>query len=162
VAPPVPAPPAPVAETALRLPPTAPQPPGPPEEECRCIRICIVQRGRLLEVPVTWNPATGDTLTEDGRPFSSIAPLIGEYASVAGWFVNNEPIRFRGNRYTRYGRARVLGINEITKVGEYRRVGVYVEVDDTSSAPQILFLPTRPGCEFQPYEREGSQAARMP
>jgi hypothetical protein len=160
--PPMPAPPPPVAETALQVPPPAPRPPGPPEEVCRCIRICIVQRGSLLEVPVTWNPATGDTLTEDGLLFSTVAPLTAEYASLAGWFVNNEPIQFRGNRYTRYGPARVLGVNEVLKMGEYRWVGVYVEAGDTLSPPQVVFVPTRPGCEFQPYERADSRAARTP
>jgi hypothetical protein len=129
---------------------------------CRCIRICIVRNGQLLEVPAKYNPSTGDTLTEDDRPFSSIAPLTGEYASVAGWFVNNEPIRFRGRRYVRSSRARVLGINEITRVGEYQRVGVYMEAGDTLPVPQVVYLPTRPGCEFQPYERAGSRAARVP
>lgn len=157
--------PAPSAPRPLGPVPSVSAPPGrpqssPPEEVCRCIRICIVRQGRLLEVPATYNPATGDTLTEDGLPFSSVAPLTGEYASVAGWFVNREPIRFRGGRYGRSGRARVLGMDEVFKVGEYQRVGVYAETGDTAAVPRYLYLPTRPGCEFQPYERLGSAAPR--
>jgi len=146
----VPEPPAPTPAAGVRDPSPEVCPCTPPMV-CRCIRICIVQNGRLREVPVVFNPATGDTLTEDGLPFSSLAPLTGEYASVAWWYVKGDPITFRGRSFVRYDRPRVLGINEITKVGEYRGVGMYADAGDTVSVPRYLYLPTRLGCEFQPY-----------
>jgi hypothetical protein len=148
-APPEPAP-APVARPH-RSPPLPEVCGCPPGAVCRCIRICVVQNGRLREVPVRYNTRPGDTLTVDGLPFSSLAPLTGEYASVAGWYVNREPIMVRGRPFARYGLPRVLGINEVTKVGEYRDVGLYAEAQDTASAARVVYLPTRPGCEFQPY-----------
>ncbi|HEU0300605.1 MAG TPA: hypothetical protein VFR37_14140 [Longimicrobium sp.] len=146
----VPAPPDP-APVPASAPATRPYPP-PPAEVCRCIRICVVQRGRLLEVPVRYNTRTGDTLTMDSLPFSHVYPVTGEYAAVAGWFIHNEPITFHGVRWIRYGMPRVLGIPEITRIGEHRGVGVYLEMGQTVPV-DVIYLPTRPGCEFQPYVR---------
>ena len=95
--------------------------------------------------------ATGDSLTEDFRPISSLAPLTSEYASVAWWYVNRQPITVRGRRFVRYDPPRVLGINEIVKIGEYRGVGVYADADADTAAARMVYLPPRPGCEFQPY-----------
>jgi len=115
------------------------------------IRVCVIQKGELTRVPVRYNPTSGDPTSLEGLPFSSVYPLTGEYASVAGWFVNREPITFRGHPYVLYARPRILGPHEITRVGEYRGVGVYAEAADTASAAQFIYLPTRSGCEFQPY-----------
>ena len=118
------------------------------------IRICVVRNGELTRIPVRYDPATGDTSSMDGLPFSSVAPITGEYAAVAGWYVNDEPITFRDRRYTKYRLPRVLGENEVTRVGEFRGVGVYVERADPS-AETVIYLPTRSGCEFQPYLAAG-------
>ncbi|HEX2081719.1 MAG TPA: hypothetical protein VHG08_28705 [Longimicrobium sp.] len=131
--------------------PAARRHPPPPAEDCRCITICFVRNGQLREVPARYNLRIGELQTVDSLPITTLAPLTGEYASVAGWYVNREPIRFRGRPYARYGFPRVLAIPEITKVGEYRGVGVYAEAADTASAARVVYLPTRPGCEFQPY-----------
>jgi hypothetical protein len=142
--PPEPAPaPRPVATARSPYPP-------PPPEVCRCIKICFVRNGQLTELPALYNTVTGDTMTRDSLPFSSVAPLTGEYASVAGWYVNDEPLVFRGRPYVRYGLPRVLGINEVERAGEYDGVPVFIEARDTAAVP-VLYLPSRPGCEFQPF-----------
>lgn len=106
---------------------------------------------------MVWNPVTGDTLTIDSLPITQIAPLTGEYASVAGWYVNNETITIRGRQFRRYAAPRVLGVNEVLKMGEYRGVGVYAEGADTAAG--VVYLPSRPGCEFQPYVDVDSMSA---
>lgn len=120
------------------------------------MRLCYVINGRVQEIPVVWNPRTGDTLTTDSLPITQIAPLTGEYASVAGWYVNDEPITIRGRRFRQYGQPRILGIFEVLKFGEYRGVGVYAEGAD--SAASVVYLPSRPGCEFQPYMHADSMS----
>ncbi|HEX6911281.1 MAG TPA: hypothetical protein VF142_12835 [Longimicrobium sp.] len=109
-----------------------------------------MRNGRLTELPTLYNTVTGDTMTRDSQPFSSAAPRTGEYASVAGWYVNNEPITVRGQRDLRYGGQRVLAISEIERAGEYGGVPLFIEAGDTTSVP-VLYLPTRPGCEFEPF-----------
>ncbi|HEX6037345.1 hypothetical protein [Longimicrobium sp.] len=37
-------------------------------------------------------------------------------------------------------------------VGRFDRVTVFAEEADTASASEVVYLPTRPGCEFQPYQ----------
>lgn len=127
------------------------RPPPPPAEVCRCITHCFVQNGRLRQERVRYSPQTGDTLTMDSLPITQLAPLTGEYASVAGWYVGGEAIRFRGLRFIKYGLPRVLGINEVEAAGTYRGVPVFVESGRRDSVPDVLYLPTRPGCQFQPY-----------
>jgi hypothetical protein len=144
--------------------PAVPQPAAaaastPPVRICRCMRLCFVQKGRLVEIDIVWNPATGDTMTVDSLPITQVAPLTGEYASVAGWYVNQDTITLRGRPFRRYGMERELGINEVEKVGEYRGVGVYGEAGHPQAAMSVVYLPTRPGCQFQPYEDVDSMAA---
>ncbi|WP_420128015.1 hypothetical protein [Longimicrobium sp.] len=102
---------------------------------------------RVIFVP--WKPGTGDTLSTDSLPVSTLAPVTSVYASAAEWYVNNEPITVGGRPYRRNGLPHVVGDGDVVKVGEFRGVGVYAEVADT--AVVRVYLPTRPGCEFQPY-----------
>lgn len=122
----------------------------PPPEVCPCITICVVRDGNLQDLSAAWDSRRGVMLTRDSLPITEIAPLTGEYASVAGWYVNNEAIIFRGMRYIRYGLPRVLAIDEIERAGEYGGVPIFIEAGDTTSVP-ILYLPSRPGCEFAPF-----------
>lgn len=151
----VPEPPAPspAAETAPPALPVAAarRPPPPPVDHDRPVPICVLRDGALRMVPARYDSRSGDTTTLEGLPFSSAWPLTGEYAVVAGWYVDREPITFRARRYTMHGAPRVLGINEIARAGEHRGVPVFVEAGDTGAAPATIYLPHRPGCEFQPY-----------
>jgi hypothetical protein len=73
--------------------------------------------------------------------------------------VNDEGITIRGRPYRREARPRILAIDEVAKVGEYRGVGVYADAKDTASASRWVYLPVRPGCEFQPYGDVDSMSA---
>jgi hypothetical protein len=147
---PQPSEPVPAPENAP-VPAAARRPPPPPVDHDRPIPVCVLRDGVLREVPARYDSRTGDTTTLEGLTFGSAWPLTGEYAVVAGWYVNREPIPFRGRRYALHGRPRVLGIDEVTRVGEYRGVGLYADARDTASAARVVYLPYRPGCEFQPY-----------
>jgi hypothetical protein len=127
--------------------------PPPDPHPCRCITYCFVERGVLREVPARYHITRGEMMTMDSLPITTLAPLTGEYASVAGWYVNDEPISVRGRPFRRHGPPRALWIKEIVKMGEYRHVGVYAAAADPALASTVVYLPYRPGtsCEFQPY-----------
>jgi hypothetical protein len=139
--PPPPPPPPPVA------PPPPPPPPPPPVNPVRDIRVCVLEGGMLREVTAQYNTQTGDTTWTGGA-----MPMAG-YAAGAAWFINGEAVTVMGRRYVRYGLPRVLGINEVTRVAEYQGVPVFAEAG-TAGTPEVLYVPVRPGCEFQPYQLE--------
>jgi len=56
-----------------------------------------------------------------------------------------------GRRYVKYGLPRVLGVNEVTRTADYMGVPVFAEAGATA-ATEVLYVPVRPGCEFQPYQ----------
>jgi hypothetical protein len=146
VAPPPPPPLPPVAPPAVM-----PPPPPPPVGDNRDIRICVVQDGALREVTATYTP-NRDT-TYQGRRFSEAFPATVGYAGGAVWYINNEPITVNGRRYVRYGLPRVLGTNEVTRTADYQGVPVFAETG-AQGTPEVLYVPVRPGCEFQPYQLE--------
>jgi hypothetical protein len=47
----------------------------------------------------------------------------------------------------------VLGTAEIVRAAEYKGVGVYVEAG-IQGVPEVIYIPVRSGCEFQPYQME--------
>jgi hypothetical protein len=137
--------PAPVPPAAAPL-PSAPEPPVIVDP----ILVCVVVDGRMEDVAVEYDTRTGDT-TVAGRPFSEVYPLADGYAANAAWYVENEPIVFtRGRRHVKYGLPRVLGRSDLTPVGEYRGVSVFAEAG-AAEPYRVLYVLTRPGCEFQPY-----------
>jgi hypothetical protein len=112
--------------------------------------VCVVENGALREVAAAYNTATGDT-TVNGRAFAQAYPGTTGYAAGATWFINNEPITVMGRRYVKYGLPRVLGVNEVSRMGDYMGVPVFAEAGATG-ATEVIYLPVRPGCEFQPYQ----------
>jgi hypothetical protein len=95
-----------------------------------------------------YNTQNGDT-TVNGQPI----PATTGYAAGATWYINNEPITVNGRRYVRYGLPRVLGVNEVTRSADYMGVTVFSEAG-AQGTPEVLYIPVRPGCEFQPYQLE--------
>ncbi|HYW13037.1 MAG TPA: hypothetical protein VE871_13850 [Longimicrobium sp.] len=132
------------------LPPTAPPPPPPPPMTTRDIQVCVVQNGALSNVTAQYNTQSGDT-TYQGRDFGMAFPAAMGYAAGSTWFINNEPIMVNGRRYVKYGLPRVLGVSEVARTGDYMGVPVFAEAGATG-ATEVLYLPVRPGCEFQPYQ----------
>ena len=135
VMPPPPPPPPPPAPEVMPPPP----PPPPAVVERATTSVCVVQDGRLTTIQVM----EGDS------------PPAGEgYAGSATWFINNEPVVFMGRRYVKYGLPRVLGTTDVHGVGTVNGVSVFAEHTANAEHPEVIYVPVRPGCEFQPYQYE--------
>jgi hypothetical protein len=145
--PPPPPPPLPPPVIAPPPPPVVVAPPPPPNYN-RDIRVCVVENGTLREITAVYNTQSGDT-TVNGQPIQS---SVG-YAAGATWYINNEAITVNNRRYVRYGLPRVLGVNEVTRTADYMGVSVFSEAG-AQGTPEVLYIPVRPGCEFQPYQLE--------
>lgn len=110
------------------------------------INVCVLQNGQLSNVQAQYNPATGDTTG---------VPMVTEgYAANATWYINNEPVTFNGRRYVKYGLPRVLGVTEVSSAGTYQGVPVFAETGANMQRPDVIYVPVRTGCEFQPYQVE--------
>jgi hypothetical protein len=151
IPPPPPPPPAPLPQPQpLPQPEPQPQPqPTPPQD----VNYCVVQNGQLTSVTVQYNPATGDT-TYNGQPVSTALPATTGYAGAETWYINTEPIQFNGRRYVKYGLPRILGTSDVNNVGTVNNVSVFAEPSANAQRPEVIYVPTRPGCEFQPYQLE--------
>jgi hypothetical protein len=114
------------------------------------IQVCVVQDGNLTSVNAQYSSA-GDT-TVNGQPFAMAHPMGAQYAGNATWYINNERVMFQGRRFVKYGLPRVLGVNDVTRMGEFQGVPLFAEMGQTR--PDVVYVPVRPGCEFQPYQVE--------
>jgi hypothetical protein len=142
-------------EEEVIVPPVAPPPPPPAlpaAPEMQTIRVCVVEGTALREVEAMYNPATGDT-TVAGQAFSTAYPATTGYASGATWYINNEAITINRRRYVRFGLPRVVSPTDVTRTGEYQGVGVFTDASATGT-PDVIYIPVRPGCEFQPFQYE--------
>jgi opacity protein-like surface antigen len=140
-----PPPPPPMVEQPM------PPPPPPPVIADSDIQVCVLQDGNLANVTAQYNTARGDTMV-NGQPFATAFPTNAQYAANASWYINNEPLTFQNRRFVKYGLPRVLGVNEVTRVGEFGGVPVFAETGQTR--PEVVYVLVRPGCEFQPYQVE--------
>ena len=111
----------------------------------REVRVCEVVGGELRETTHTVSPGA-DTTYSHRQP-----PPGPDYATNAMWFIDNEPITFNGRRYVKYGLPRVVGVAEVSRVGAYRGVSLFAETGAAADRPEALYVPVRPGCEFQVY-----------
>jgi hypothetical protein len=151
---------APIPVVAPPPPPPAPAPTPAPQPQA--IQVCVIQDGQLRTVTAQFNPATGDTtMVVDGqtRRFRDVQPGTQAYATGRTWFVQGEPIQFMNRRYVRFGLTRVIGAGELTRVGEHQGVPVFAPTGQTT-APDVIYLPVRPGCEFQPFQHEAEIQVR--
>lgn len=146
-------------ESGTAAPAMAPLPPAPPTLRLsnRDILVCVVRDGELQLVRVDYDTRTGDTLV-GGRPFAEVYPETVGYAGAAAWYVDDEPMTINGRRHVKYGVPRLLGVHELTPVGEYRGVPVFVEKGADARA-DIKYVPVRRGCEFQPYDGHANVGA---
>ena len=116
------------------------------------IQICVLQQdGSLTTVTGSYSRTAGDTLV-NGQPFATAYPTGAQYAANATWFINNEPVMFQNRRFVKYGLPRVLGVNEVTRMGDFMGVPVFAEAGQTR--PDVIYVPVRSGCEFPPYQTE--------
>lgn len=113
------------------------------------VGVCVVRDGALSEVPAEYDPRTGDTIVA-GRPFAEVYPAsTPPYAAGADWYASGGMVVFERRRYVRYGLPRVVPADSLRRVGEFRGIPLFAE--DASAAFRFVYVPVRPGCEFQPY-----------
>lgn len=124
-------------------------------EEGTWLRVCVLSAGHLREVEVRYDVTTGDSATAQGRPFSEAYPVDSSYAAVHRWFVEGEMLPIAGREFPleKYGLPRLIRVHEVERFGVYRGVPVFVEAGTAASVPDVVYLPVRPGCEFQPYQQ---------
>ncbi|MGE0158633.1 MAG: PPC domain-containing protein [Gemmatimonadales bacterium] len=113
------------------------------------IRVCVVQGTELREIEAQYNALTGDT-TVAGRLFREVHPLGPDYAAGTTWYVDNDPIEIDGTPFVKYGLPRVLGVADLMSYVQHEGVVVFAETG-TVGAPEVVYVPVRTGCEFQPY-----------
>jgi len=144
VAPPLPPPPPPA-------PPAAPPAPPPPPA-MRDISVCVVTNTGLQTVTATFNPANNDTTVAGGTRFSTQYPATAPtYAAGATWFINTDAIRLNNSEFVKFGVSRLISnAGQLQRVGEFQGTPIFAEMGATRPY-QVLYVPLRPGCEFQPY-----------
>lgn len=129
------------------------------------IKECVIEKGVLKIVEVDYNPANGErTITVNGvtKKFYNVYPQDGkEYASKAGWYINNEEVPYKTAKFIKYGLPRVLGSTEVVRTGEYGGVGIYTEAGVPENEVAVIYVPVRSGCEFQPYQRKPEPCAKV-
>jgi hypothetical protein len=147
------------APEVLPPPPPPPMDPLPPVEAPaeQAIRVCILEGGQLREVDAMVNPATGDTMAVvagERRRFAEAYPATTGYAGGADFFVQDRPITFRNRRYVRFGLTRIIPATDVQRVADFQGTTVFAETGANMQNPDVLYVLVRPGCEFQPYQRE--------
>lgn len=139
-----------VAPAPMPMPEPMPMP--APVDEMRNVEVCVVENGMLRNVQAQYNATRGDTMV-NGQAFSMAYPATTGYAAGASWFINSEALTINGQQYVRFGLPRVLGVTDVARMTDYQGVPVFAETGATGT-PDIVYVAVRPGCEFQPYQRE--------
>jgi hypothetical protein len=116
------------------------------------VNYCVLQNGALTNVTIQVNTATNDSMY-NGQPVSTAFPMTG-YAGTETWFINGEPVTFNDRHYVKYGLPRILGTTDVNASGTVNGVSVFAEPTANAQHPEVIYVPTRPGCEFQPYQLE--------
>jgi hypothetical protein len=119
----------------------------------QAIQECVVENGELKVVTAEYNTKTGEkTIKVNGavKKLDDVYSYEGAgYAASQMWFINSEKIKVKGKGYVKYGLPRVLGVTEVKKIADYDGISVFAE--DRPGIPEVVYLPVRRGCEFQPY-----------
>lgn len=118
------------------------------EAQVRQVTVCLVRDGELAQEVHSIDPTRLDTTWNHRRP-----PLRPGYAADQEWFINNEPFRFNGRGFVKYGLPRVVPFGTLKRVGVHQGVPLFAE-SDADDDPLVLYVPLRPGCEFQLYQTE--------
>lgn len=114
------------------------------------ITLCVLQKGELHDVQARVDPVRGDT-TVNGVPFSQAYPSTGEYAAGESWYVDHEYVQFDDRPFVPLGLPRVLEPRDLVRFGEFEGVPLFKEAGE-NRRPDVIYVPERPGCVFQPYQ----------
>jgi hypothetical protein len=117
----------------------------------RTIEVCVVQGGELVRVRARYSTLTGDTVFP--TPDSSAAGS-GGYAAEKAWYDQNELITLQADRYLKLGIVREMRPGDLVRVGEYGGVPLFVDAGEPARPPEMVYVPVRTGCVFQPYARD--------
>lgn len=118
----------------------------PPAREAAA---CVRRDGALVRVMGT-EDARGDTLV-DGRPLRAVHPDTAGTATGKAW-LSGGTVRLGGTDYVTFGLPRVLQPGDAVRVGAWDGVDLYA-APDAGATPDVVYVPVRPGCEFQPFQR---------
>jgi hypothetical protein len=121
--------------------------------------VCVVDRAMPLGLRELPAKVQGEEIVilEDGQitPLEAVHPVnvIAGYAGQESWLTRGEPIPFAGNTFSRTGGERRVRATLLQRVGEHRGILLFAGGED---APPMdaLYVPTAPGCVFQPYVRQ--------
>ncbi len=114
--------------------------------------MCVITAaGEIQTVEATFRPQQGDTLIQ-GRPFREVhSPDQPQYAAGQTWFIQDQEIRVRNQAYVKFGVPRIIQPGELTRFDMFQTVPVFV-APGAPTPPDVIYVPVRPGCEFQPYQ----------
>ena len=93
------------------------------------------------------------------RPFATAYPATMGYAATQDFFVQDRPVCFQNREYVRFGLSRIVTPADLNRVGEFQGVPVFAETG-APARPGVVYLPVRPGCEFQPCQLRQQVRAR--
>jgi hypothetical protein len=141
-----------LAPPIVPVPPPPPPPPPPPAAPAeRQIQVCVIQDGQLQMVTATFRPATNDTVI-GGQAFSQAHPATApNYAAGANWFIQSDTMAFNQRTWVKFGVTRVIQPPQLQRVGEQMGTPIFAEAGRTAPY-EVVYVPVRPGCEFQPYQ----------
>jgi hypothetical protein len=120
------------------------------------VQECIILDGVLKLMDIDYNMQTGEKtflLNGVSQNYTDFWNTSKDYAGATKWYINNEAIVVKGVQYVKYGLPRILSTTDVVKTSSYKGVGVYAE-PGSATAPDIIYIPTITGCEFQPYQKE--------
>lgn len=124
--------------------------------------MCLLRGTELVMTETRYDGQAGRTYTAEGQFLSELgqpreyAPWVlaqGRYAAGQPWYVNNGPVTLGGATFEKVGLPRVLGVNEVVFAGYAGEVPAFREAGQTGD-PTVIYVPVRPECEFQPYQRQ--------
>lgn len=122
------------------------------------INECIIDGGVLKKIEIDYNSVDGErTIMVNGvkKKFHDVYPPEGkEYAAKNKWYINNDPVSFKGKKFIKYGLPRILATDEIIRAGDIGNVGIYTEASVVVEEAEVIYIPVRAGCEFQPYQKQ--------
>ncbi len=119
-----------------------------------CVLTCVIREGEVTAIRFRLDLATGDS-TVQGQAFSDLyPPTPPAYVAGASWYIDGEPIVLGGRRYQKLGPLRVVSPERLHRVGEFKGTSVFADTVGTN-LDGVVFVPVRPGCEFQPYSLPG-------
>lgn len=121
--------------------------------------VCVVDRAMPLGLRELPAKVQGDEIVilEDGQitPLEAVHPVnvIAGYAGQESWLRQGQPIPFAGTSFARTGGERRVRATLLQRVGEYRGILLFAGADDGPPV-DALYVPTAPGCVFQPFVRQ--------